>query len=212
MTEKSSYYTARYRFDSGRASVWKAIVENIQNRHILDNSCILDLGCGYGDFINQVDSPSRYALDREDVSQYLDDSINFIKGEIDYLSDLEDGMFSIIFCSNLLEHLESSEGQRLVENIYRLLKAKGRVIFLQPNFRLCSKHYFDDYTHRTIYTDEALCGLLRANQFNIVFRKAGYLPFSMNGILPKSYYLTKLFLLLRSPLLGSQMLVVAEKN
>ena len=212
MTKDTGYYTARYRFDAGRASVWKAIVEDIQSRFIVDSSCILDLGCGYGDFINQVDSPQKVALDREDVSKYLDTSIEFIKNEIDHLSTLKENMFSTVFCSNLLEHLDSSEGQELVENIHRLLKPKGRIIFLQPNFRLCSKRYFDDYTHRTIYTDEALCGLLKANQFEIVFRKAGYLPFSMNGILPKSYYLTKLFLLMRSPFMGSQMLVVAEKS
>ena len=212
MTKDTGYYTARYRFDIKRASVWKAIVEDIQKRFIVDSSCILDIGCGYGDFINQVNSPQKFALDREDVSKYLDISIEFIKNEINYLSTLKEEMFSTVFCSNLLEHLDLLEGQKLVENIYRLLKPKGRIILLQPNFKLCSKHYFDDYTHRTIYTDESLCGLLQAKQFEIVFRKAGYLPFSMNGILPKSYYLTKLFLLMRSPFMGSQMLVVAEKS
>lgn len=212
MDDQRSYYNIRYSFDPERAAVWKAIVENIQYRFICDNSAILDIACGYGDFINQVASPSKTAIDLEDVKQYLDESIEFVNSDVGCLGEMKGQQFSTIFCSNLLEHLESSEGKQLITDIHALLKPQGRVIFLQPNFRLCSKRYFDDYTHKTIYTDESLCGLLKANKFNIIARKAGYLPFSMNGILPKSYYLTKIFLLMKSPLIGSQMLVVAEKN
>ena len=43
----------------------------------------------------------------------------------------------------------------------------GRFIIIQPNFRYAWRRYFDDYTHRSIFTDVSLPALLRSHGFRI---------------------------------------------
>ena len=85
-------------------------------------------------------------------------------------------------------------------------------MFLQPNFRYCAQSYFDDYTHRTIFTDQSLTAWARAAGLEPVVSKPRFLPFSMNSRLPTTYWLTRLYLALGSPVLGAQLLVVAERR
>lgn len=37
-----------------RKSVWGILVRNFFQKLVPDNSAVLDLGCGYGEFINQI--------------------------------------------------------------------------------------------------------------------------------------------------------------
>ena len=52
--ERSEYFESRFRYDSGRFEVWRAIVDYLQPRYFPKIDAVLDLGCGYGDFINHV--------------------------------------------------------------------------------------------------------------------------------------------------------------
>jgi SAM-dependent methyltransferase len=208
------YFETRFRFDPGRAKVWRAIVEDLQERFIPQDRTALDLGCGYGDFINEVRASSKLAVDiNGQAAQYLAPEVVFFPADVSRdMSFLADESVDICFASNFLEHFSKEAGARILQEIWRILRPKGLVILLQPNFRYCYRNYFDDYTHETIYTDESLCGLLSAKGFRINHRRPRYLPFSLQSRLPKSYWLTRLYLKLRIPLLAKQMLVVAEKD
>lgn len=207
------YFKTRFHFDPGRSKVWRAIVEDLQGRFIPPDSVALDLGCGYGDFINLVKAKRRLAVDISgDVAGFLAPDVEFHKADVRDLGFLEPYTIDVVFASNLLEHLGKREGGKVLEGICSILRPGGRLILLQPNFRYCYKNYFDDYTHETIYTDESLCGLLLAKGFEIFYRRARYLPFSLQSRLPKSYLFTRLYLKLGVPLLAKQMLVVAEKK
>lgn len=208
---KISYFSARLNFDPKRDLIWRAITENIQSSFLDPDDTIVDLGCGYGDFINQVDAGKKIAIDLEDVKSYLNDDIEFHCSSVENLDFLDANSIDAVFGSNLLEHLDKIQIRTTLSEIKRILKPSGKIILIQPNFRLCYKRYFDDYTHQTIFTDESLCGLLKSYGLSIIYRKAGYLPFSMQSRLPKSYWLTRLFLTLGSPLLAKQMLVVGTK-
>jgi len=208
------YFSARFEFDPKRKNVWKAICGDIQKRFIPDNSVVLDVGCGYGDFINQIKAQKKIAVDLADSQKYLDKDVVFHQTEVSDLSMIEQDSVDVIFCSNLLEHIPKNEISDVLNSFRGILRETGKLVLIQPNFARAMKHYFDDYTHVAIYTDESLCGLLKAHDFSITCRKAGYLPFSMKSLLPKSYWLTKAFLSLGSPLVAKQMLVVgsASKN
>ena len=52
---------------------------------------------------------------------------------------------------------------------------------IQPNFRLAPRRYFDDYTHRTIFTDVSLCDWLEAAGFNIVKAIPRFLPLTVKS-------------------------------
>ena len=207
------YFQARFRFDPGRVKVWRAIVEDLQGRFIPPDSVVLDLGCGYGDFSNLVRARRRLAVDISgEMAGFLAPGVEFHKADVRDLGFWEPGTIDVVFASNLLEHLGKQDAMKVLEGIWSLLRPGGRLILVQPNFRYCYRNYFDDYTHETIYTDESLCGLLLAKGFEIFYRRARYLPFSLQSRLPKSYLLTRLYLKLGVPLLAKQMLVVAQKG
>ncbi len=210
---KKTYHTIRVPYDPKRDEVWKAIAEDIMNRFSVNKKCIVDLGCGYGEFIRNVRAAKRIGIDiHPDMANFMDEGIEFHNRHVLDMDFLEDNSVDMFFASNLIEHLNKDDARKLFATIFEKLANHGRFIVLQPNFRLCYKNYFDDYTHESIYTDESLCDFLQSCNYSIVFRKAGYLPFSMKSRLPRSYWMTKLFLKLKSPLLGKQMLVVAKKE
>jgi len=91
-----------------------------------------------------------------------------------------------------------------------VLKAGGRLIVLQPNFKYCYREYFDDYTHRLIFTDVSLRDALVAWDFEILKVIPRLLPFSMQSRLPKVPALISLYLRLPVRPLAKQMYVVAK--
>ena len=72
-----------------------------------------------------------------------------------------------MFASNLLEHLERAAVDRLLAESGRVLRPGGRLILLQPNFRLQPGRYFDDYTHVSIFTDQSLSDYLAAGGWQV---------------------------------------------
>ena len=46
-----------------RIQVWKVLVERFFQSFIEDNDAVLDLGCGYGEFINQIRCRTRFVMD-----------------------------------------------------------------------------------------------------------------------------------------------------
>lgn len=207
-----SYRDVRYTRDAARPGVWQAIIGDLSRRGFIDAPrCVVDLGAGYGDFVNNVEAPRRVAVDMEDCHEDLALGVEFHLGPADELGFLGDGEADVVMASNLLEHLETGQVEKVLAEVRRVLGAEGRFLIIQPNFRLCAKSYFDDYTHRTVFTDESLVGLLESRGFTVEYRKAGYLPFSMRSRLPKARWLVRLYLTLGSPILGRQMLVVARR-
>jgi hypothetical protein len=81
---------------------------------------------------------------------------------------------------------------------------------VQPNFRLQPRRYFDDYTHKTIFTDEGFCDFLRACGWRIVHREPRFLPFTLKSKLPAFGWLVSLYLALPYRPLAGQFLTVAE--
>jgi SAM-dependent methyltransferase len=207
------YFETRLKRDPNEKKVWNAIVDHL-HRTVLPKKVgvSLDIGCGYGDFSRFIKAERRIALDQGDLSQQQDQGVEFFQCDVAQLKEKISGGVDLAFASNLLEHLERDQGHTFIEEVKEILNPGGLLVLLQPNFRFCYKNYFDDYTHVTIYTDEGLSGMLQSHGFELMSVKPRYLPFSMrDGLLPKTYGLTRLYLELGSPILGAQMLLVAKK-
>ena len=97
------------------------------------------------------------------------------------LSMFPDGSFDAVLASNFFELLEHDVVTVLLDDVRRVLRPGGHVILIQPNFRLASKRYFDDYTHRTIFADSSLSDLVRSRDFTVTRSEARFLPFSMRS-------------------------------
>ena len=82
---------------------------------------------------------------------------------------------------------------------------------MQPNFRLRPREYFDDYTHRTIFTDRSLGDFLTASGFAVEHVERRFLPLTMKSRLSFGHALVPLYLRLPYRPLAGQMLVVAGR-
>ena len=116
-----------------------------------------------------------------------------------------------VVASNFFEHFTLEDGAAILAEAKRVLRPGGRLIVVQPNFRLEPRRYFDDYTHRTIFTDQGFSDFVEANGFRIIRCEPRFLPFSMKSRLPTAEWLVRLYLSLPVRPLAGQFLPVAEK-
>lgn len=207
------YYEARFVFDKGRTKVWKAINEYLQ-KFIPLNASVLDIGCGYADFIKGITAKHKFAIDLNIQMQnhISDKSITFVAQSVLDDFPVEDGSLDVIFASNLFEHFNDQELDKLIKNVRIKLKPNGKLMLVQPNIYYAYREYWDDYTHKKAFSHVSLNDFLVSNDFGVIHLKKQFLPFSLKSKLPKSYFLTKMYL--RSPVkpMGKQMLVIAQKK
>lgn len=209
----SEYYATRYTDNPGRRKVWLAIVDYLSKFVRDDMDVIVDVGCGYGDFINNMRGERLIAVDlNPGAEKYLRQEIKFFCSPATDLSFIDTSSVDLIFTSNLLEHLTDSELVLVMSEFRRILKIGGVVITMQPNFYYAYRQYFDDYTHKKVFSHESLVDFFLANGFCLDTIEKRFLPFSLKSRLPKSYWLTKLYLYSFYRPFAKQMLGVFEKS
>jgi SAM-dependent methyltransferase len=210
----TSYHLAHFIDDPRRAMVWKAIAGHLAS-NVRSDSHVLELGAGYCHWINNVRATRRVAVDMwPELPTHAAPGVEVMVLDIPGgLEPLPSASFDVVLASNLLEHFPPDAAAMVVKTVSRLLRPEGRFILIQPNFRYCWRSYFDDYTHRSIFTDVSLPALLRSAGFNILTVKPRFVPYSMQGMrVPLTTWLVKAYLL--SPLkpAAGQMLVIAQKE
>jgi len=210
-SEEKGYFSTRYTQDPRRDRVWKHIVGYLQ-RYVPDSADVLELGAGYCDFSNFIHAGTRTAIDLDPVAaNYAGPGVHFEVGDCSDLSRFSDESFDVAFASNLVEHLDRARAVAMLKEIHRVLRPDGRIILMQPNYRLRPGEYFDDYTHVAIYTDRSLPDFLKSESFNVKRVMRRFLPLTMKSRGAGLHVLVPLYL--RSPFkpFAGQMLVVAEK-
>lgn len=208
----TNYYETRYTPDVGRTKVWRAIVDYISSKYLQSPQDALDLGCGYGDFINNLQCPNKIAVDlNPDAVNYLASGIRFVNSTADDLSAIESDSLDLIFSSNLLEHLSDEELNRAAKEFHRILRKGGHMITMQPNYFYAYREYFDDYTHKKVFSHLSLQDFFAANGFKCQAMEKRFVPFSLKSRLPKTYFLTKLYLDFPLRPMAKQMLGVFQK-
>lgn len=210
----TGYHAAHLPEDPARAVVWKVVAEYL-SVSVPRSARVLEIGAGYCDWINNVVAARRVAVDIwPEVMRYAAEGVEArVLDASRELPTLGDAAFDVVLASNILEHFEPGVTASVVDDIGRLLAARGRLIVIQPNFRYAAKHYFDDYTHRSVFTDVSLPNLLRAHGFAIDRVDPRFLPYSMRGTkLPIRPWTVRAYL--RSPFrpLAGQMLVIAHRG
>ena len=208
-----SYHEAHLSADPARTVVWQAIARHLESWIPLQGS-VLEIGAGYCDWINSVTARRRVAIDIwPELPTFAAPGVEPIVLDLATdLGTLPAGTFDAVLASNLLEHLAPDTVPVVVTGVARLLKPGGRLLIVQPNFRYAWRSYFDDYTHRSIFTDVSLPNLLRAHGFTIELVQPRFMPYSMRGSrLPIRRWLVAAYL--RSPLrpMAGQMLVIATR-
>ena len=61
-----------------RTAIWKILVKKFFSKWIPRDATVLDLGCGYGEFINNIENSERHGMDlNPDSLDYLDKKVVF---------------------------------------------------------------------------------------------------------------------------------------
>jgi len=205
------YHETRFAHDPRRSILWRTLTAEVFQPLVQPDFTVLDLGAGYGDFINNVKARRRIAVDAwPGMLDHLDPNVEGIVTPVTRLEMLEKESLDFVLASNIFEHLTTDELIACLTDLRPKMTPRGTLNVLQPNFRYAYREYFDDYTHRAIYTDVGLSNLLEAVGFRILECRPRFLPFSIKGRLPVRPWLIKAYL--RSPIkpLAKQMFIRAS--
>jgi SAM-dependent methyltransferase len=208
-----SYFTTRFVSDPKRDALWRHLTAYLA-QFIPPGAAVLELGAGYCHFINRVPASRRVAVD---MGPQINDAASpgvevHQTGALTFLQQAQAEQFDFILASNLFEHFEWGELNALIPLVLRILRPGGRLALIQPNFRLAPRRYFDDYTHRTIFTDVSLRDWLESAGFDIVTEIPRFLPLTVKSRLGAFTFLTPLYLKLPWRPLAGQMFVLAERS
>lgn len=196
-----------------RNEVWKILTENFFQKFVRPEDRILDIPCGFGEFINHIKCRQRIAMDiRSDSKKYLNPGVQFIKCESTKLA-LPDESVEKIFISNFFEHISREDIIITVKEAKRVLTKGGQVLVFQPNIRFLQKDYWMFYDHITPIDDRALEEVFGAYGLNMIHKIERFFPYTLKSRLPKSKLLVRLYL--KFPILwglfGEQSFLVFQK-
>ncbi len=209
MTE-DAYHQTRFQPDPRRRVLWQTLVACVFQKQIPLDAVVLELGAGYGDFINAVTARRRFAVDKwPGMVSHLEAGVEGLVTGITQLDGVPDNSVDYVFSSNCFEHASQSELVDCLAQLRRKMKPGAMVSIIQPNFKYCYREYFDDYTHITIYTAQGLSDLLAANGFRIVRCWPRFLPLTLKSRLPVHPLLIRLYLMSPFKPMARQMLISA---
>ncbi len=198
-----------------RNAVWKIICEDYFIRYISNEDTVLDLGCGWGEFINNIKCATKLGLDlNPESSIHLSKEVYFINQDCSQTWPIRTSSLDIVFTSNLLEHLPGKDYiERTISETYRCLKEEGLMICVGPNINYLPGRYWDFWDHFTPITEKSLSEILKIKGFQIEKVIPQFLPYSMS--LGNRYPLSFVRLYLKLPFLwrvwGKQFLVIGKK-
>ena len=206
-----SYFETRFAEDPRREVLWRTLVQHYFQTQIPAEGCVLELGAGYGNFINNVRARRRIAQDQwPEFAKHLQADVESHVGPVDELSFLDDNSIDFVFASNLFEHITQEEFASVLKQLRQKLTPTGILTLLQPNYRYAFREYFDDYTHKTVYSHLSICDFLQANSYEVIDCKPRFLPLTLKSRLKVSPFLIRMYLLSPIKPLGKQMLIRAR--
>jgi SAM-dependent methyltransferase len=214
LIRSTSYHAVHLTEDPARRIVWDAVARHLA-AYVPPDAAVLEIGAGYCDWINHVRAARRVAVDIwPELPAFAAPGVEPLVLDVSSgLESLGPSAFDVVLASNLLEHFLPAVAASVVASVASVLRRGGRFVVVQPNFRYAWRQYFDDYTHRSVFTHVSLPALLRAHGFRILEVRPKFLPYSMRRArVPITSFLVRAYL--RSPVkpMAGQMLVVAVKD
>ena len=197
-----------------RNEIWETLTKNFFQDFVATDSSVLDLGCGWGEFINNIDAMRKIAMDlNADAKEHLEPSIEFINQDCSRAWPLPDNALDVVFTSNFLEHLpDKSHLAKTVVQAKRCLKPDGKLICMGPNIKYLPGRYWDFWDHHIELTERSLAELLEMHDFTIEKCTAKFLPYTMVNDYRFPLVFVRMYLLfpVAWKLFGKQFLIIAR--
>ena len=197
-----------------RAMVWKELAQFMYRKMGMPQRT-LDPAAGMCEFINNVPSAERWAVDmngpfleahaQTGVRQVVSDTLK---------ADLPKDHFDGVFVSNFLEHLNSQEQvAEFLGKMHGHLRKGGRIAIMGPNFKYVYKEYFDFADHTVILSELGVAEHLYGAGVEVEVIHPRFLPLSFRGRLPVNRTLVRAFLAMPWAwrFFGKQFLLIGRK-
>jgi ubiquinone/menaquinone biosynthesis C-methylase UbiE len=131
---------------------------------------ILEAGCGRGEFLLGFKKigMKTIGIDLSKNGCSISNELEFVGG-IDLENNkwpFEDNSIDIIYSKSLLEHFHNP--LNYLSECKRVLKKGGKLLTLTPDWETCYKKFYDDYTHRSPFTNLGLIQILNIAGFEDV--------------------------------------------
>lgn len=205
------YHGSRLVEDQRRGVLWQALWHHFFRSRIAPDACVLDLGAGYGDFINSVTARRRIAVDAwPGLAGRVAPGVEPVISSVTDLGAIADHCVDFAFASNLFEHLPQEAFKVALGEIARVLAKRGTLTMIQPNYRYAMREYFDDYTHVAVYSHVTMVDFLTAHDWEVLEVRPRFLPLTVKSRLPVWPLLIAAYLLSPIKPMGKQMLIVAR--
>jgi SAM-dependent methyltransferase len=214
--ELARIYANRFADTSAyRRRVWQVLVPGFFQQFIPDKATVLDLGCGYGEFINTVRAGRKLAMDLNPDSQgRLNPEVAFLQQDCSRTWAVNPEELDVVFTSNFFEHLPDKDTLGLtLDQAFRCLKRGGRLIAMGPNIKFVNGRYWDFWDHHVPLTEMSLTEGLTVRGFEIERCESRFLPYTIVGGPDYPLWMLTLYLKFRFlwRLKGRQFLVIARK-
>lgn len=201
--------------DQIRQRVWRVLIDEWFHRYTDGATGVLDLGCGWGPFINQITVPNRYGLDlNPDAANHLDPAVTLFTQRADERWPLADDQLDLVFSSNFLEHLPDRDAvAATLTEAWRCLRPGGCLVLMGPNIKYVGGAYWDFFDHYVPLTEASVVEVTELVGFETRTVHGRFLPFTMAGKPPPPDLFIRVYLRLRPVwrILGKQFLVVVTK-
>ena len=198
-----------------RIQLWKTLCEHWFQRYIPENATVLDLAAGQCEFINQIHSTHKIAVDlNEDVHKFAASDVQVVIAWSHDMQGVVDESVDVVFVSNFFEHLPSKSAfLDTLREIRRVLRRGGRLLILQPNIRFLNGEYWDFVDHYLPLTDRTLVEALSLVEMRVDEVLPRFLPYTTRSAIPQHPLLVRLYLMipLARRLMGKQAFVVDSK-
>lgn len=199
-----------------KRAIWKVLCRDFFQQFIPEDATVVDVACGYGEFINNVRAAKKIAVDlNPETKSHLDSSVEFHALAAANIETLGERQVDVLFTSNFLEHLPDKRAlETFLEQVLTVLKPGGRYLIMGPNLRYLPGKYWDFYDHHLGLTHLSLTEALELKGFKVERVVDRFLPYTTQGALPTHPVLVRMYLKvpLVWQLLGKQFFIVATKR
>lgn len=134
---------------------------------------LLDIGCGYGHFLNRLKEAGYNNAQGIDINDESVARCNELGLKVTQISSIKEfaqahsNQFQLITMSHVLEHINKEEIIDTVAQIKGMLAPGGAFIVMVPNGQTNTGAYwmYEDFTHTTLFTAGSLLYVLKGGGF-----------------------------------------------
>jgi SAM-dependent methyltransferase len=207
-------YSVRFQNQEAyRKQVWSVLAKYF-SRWIPSDSVVLDVGCGYCEFINEVQCSAKFAMDlNPETRKQASADVHILEQDCSLAWPIPPNSLTTVFTSNLLEHLPTKPHvEQTLLQAHDGLRSGGRLIAMGPNAKCISGAYWDFFDHYVALTELSMKEILIKCGFEVEVCLKSFLPYSMSQGRTYPPWMLSVYLALPLiwPLCGKQFLVIAK--